>query len=402
MVTANEPTTADTETQASETDSLAAQQQRAAANQGDNVRASWRFSLDSMRANIAYMTPEAKDLLVWAFTWCIDPAHPVPFDVFCDRVGYNTNTMYKVYSGKYLHPETRKQLDAPEKLIKNLKAFRRIELSRAKLGAKRFLLTPTAKKFFWACDQARKSNTPVFIISASQLGKTWAGRQYCIENNHGKSIIVELEAVNGLRGLLQALAAKLGISPKANTPDLIVRIKKALTPDMVVIFDELHLLANVYRRGSFFACMEQLRRIFDATKAGFVFTFTQLKYDEISRDCARELEQVFRRGVHVVNLGDRPLVEDIRMFAEDAGLNWSERHEEITVAKGLTDTPWLVLKQLAEKVGLTGIVERFRLANDLASDDSRTEIEWADFLKAHFAIERNKQQPAHGWDKEAA
>lgn len=402
MVTANETTTVAPETQASEPDTLAAQQQRAATNKGDTVRASWRFSLDTMRSNIAYLTPEAKDLLVWAFTWCIDPAHPVPFESFCERVGYNTNTMYKIYSGKYLHPETKQQLDAPEKLLKNLRSFRRLELSRARLGAKRFIRTPTAKKFFWACDQARKSNTPVFIISASQIGKTWAGLQYCLENNHGKSIIVEIEAVNGLRGLLQALAVKLGISPNANTPDLIARIKKALTPDMVVIFDELHLLANVYRRGSFFACMEQLRRIFDATKAGFVFTFTQLKFDEISRDCARELEQVFRRGVHVVNLGDRPLVEDIKMFAEDAGLSWADRHEEITVAKGLTDSPWGVLKQLAATSGLTAIVERFRLANDLASDQNRTEIEWSDFLKAHFAIERNKQQPAHGWDKEAA
>src|SRR6185295_4107532 len=73
---------------------------RALRNAGDTVRASWPFSLDNIRSNIAYMSPEAKELLVWAFTWCVDSAHPVSLDEFSSRVGYSRNLVWKLYSGK--------------------------------------------------------------------------------------------------------------------------------------------------------------------------------------------------------------------------------------------------------------------------------------------------------------
>ena len=383
-------------------DTTAAQVDRAQSNQGNTVRASWRISLDAVRSNIAYMSPEAKELLVWAFTWSIDPAHPVSFETFCDRISASANTVYKWYNGKYKHPESGKLMDLSEKAVKSLRDFRRIELSRAKLGRKRFVVTQTAKKVFWACDQARKSNTPVMVFGGSQIGKTEAFRQYCIDNNHGKSVHVELEAVNGLRGLLQAIATKLGISPKANTPDLIERIKRGLTSDMVLILDEVHLLANVYRKGSFFAAMEQLRRIYDATQCGMVLSYTELGYAQAEKERKRELVQIFRRGVHKVNLGAMPTVEDVRRIVEAFGLTWSERHETVQVAPGVSDTPFEALKQLAAEQGLKAIIERIRLANDLAADDERDAITWTDFLTAHYAVERNAQAPAAGWGKEAA
>lgn len=375
----------------------AAQVQRALVNQGDTLRASWKFSLDAIRNNISHMGTEAKDLLVWSFNWCIDSAHPQHFTDFCERIGYAENTIYKIYSGKYRHPETNRLMDAPEKLVKALRDFRRIEVQRAKLGRKQFVMTPTAKRFFWACDQARKSNTPVIVYGASQVGKTEAARQYCLENNHGKSILVELEAVNGLKGLLQAVAAKIGVSPHANTPDLIGRIKKALKPDMVLILDEVHLLANVYRRGSFFACMEEIRRIYDATQCGIVMTFTLLQYGKIEGERKRELEQVFRRGVHRVNLGDCPSQADVRAICEAHGLPWAGRNDEITVAKGLIDKPLPVLRQLAREQGLKAIIERIRLGNDIAADADRDQVTWEDFLRAHYAVEKNAQMPESGW-----
>src|SRR5947209_13527691 len=77
-------------------------------NVGNTARASWTFSLDNVRANIHYMNPEAKELLVWAFTWCTDPAHAIRFDDFCARIEYDRNTVWKIYSGKYTHPDSTK------------------------------------------------------------------------------------------------------------------------------------------------------------------------------------------------------------------------------------------------------------------------------------------------------
>lgn len=383
-------------------DTAAQQAARASVNVGNTVRASWRFSLDNVRANIRHMSPEARDLLVWAFLWCTDNAHPTHFENFCNRIQYAENTIYKIYSGKYKHPEDGSLMDAPAKLVKNLRDFRRLEISRSKLGAKQFYHTATAKRVYWAIDQARKSGRPVMIYGSSQIGKTEAFRQNTLDFNHGKTILVEIEAVNGLRGLLQAIAVKLGISPKANTPDLIERIKNAITSDMVLILDEVHLLANVYRKGSFFACMEQIRRLWDAKKFGLVLSYTELGYDRAEKERKRELMQIFRRGVLKVNLGSMPSVEDVQIVTEGLGLAWDERHERFEVAPNVSDTPWEALKQLAREEGLTSIIERGRMAHELAADDGRDAITWHDYLRAHFAIQKLPQAPATGWEKEAA
>lgn len=383
-------------------DNVDAQAERALANKGDTIRASWKFSLDAIRPNIAHMTPEAKELLVWAFTWCIDSNHPIHFREFAERLGVHHLTLYKIFSGTYTHPKTGVRLDLSDELIKNLRSFRRLELSRAKMGAQDFVRTPTARRIYWAIEQARKSGRPVMIFGGSQIGKTEACRQNAIEFNHGKTIFVELEAVSGLRGMLQAIAVKLGISPETNTPDLIKRIKKALTRDMVLILDEVHLLANVYRRGSFFACMEEIRRIWDHCRCGLVMTFTELGYEQTAEARKRELMQVFRRSVFKVNLGSAPTVPDIQAITDSYDLAWDDRREAIQVAKDITDTPIKALKQLAEEEGLTAIVERIRLAHELAADDGRTSITWRDFMRAHFSVVQQAAKPATGWDKEAA
>jgi DNA transposition AAA+ family ATPase len=377
---------------------------RAMVNQGDNVRSSWRFSLGNVRINIGYMSPEAKDLLVWAFLWCTDVAHPIRFEDFCERVGYSPNTVWKMYSGKYLHPDStadnRRPMDAPEKLLKAIRDLRRLELSRQKMGRSAFVMTPTAKRIYQACDLARKSQTPVFIYGASQIGKSEATAQYCIDHNHGRSVNVELEAVNGLRGLLQAVCLKVGQSPKGNTPDLINALKKAVTSDMVVILNEVHLLANVYRRSSFFACMETVRRIFvDHCKCGLVLVFTLLGYTAAEKDKARELEQIFRRGVHRVNLGDRPTLGDVGAIVRAWGLDMPARQDEVvlrTEGAEYREQPYVRLGQISKEDGLKAIVERLRAATELASDKEAA-VTWEHWVKADLLIKKNAEAPKHGW-----
>lgn len=365
--------------------------------------ASWRFAPAAIRAGTAYQPPEARDALLWAYTWCTDPAHPVEFADFCARVGYNPNTVYKICTGRYKHPETGLPMDAPDKLVRAIHALRRLELARAKLGAKRFVPTRTADRVAWALEQARKSGRPVLLFGGSQIGKTEACAHYAAEPGHGRTLLVEVEAVAGLRGLLQAIAAKLGLATAASTADLIARLKNALGPDTVLILDEVHLLANVYRKGSFFACMEQIRRLWDARRFGLVLTFTELGYDLVARERQRELMQLFRRGVLRVNLGPRPHADDVRAILEAYGFDWERRHETIAAAPGLADTPWQVLKRLAAEEGLTALVERVRIAHEIAAGarPPREQPGWGDFLVAHHAIAQQAQVPDAGWENAA-
>lgn len=393
------PTEPTTEKPAAESaaDSTDLRTARALTNVGDTVRASWKFSLDAVRSNIAYMSPEAKELLVWAFTWCIDPEHPMHFAEFAEKVGASENKFYKIYSGKDRHPTSGQLMDLSAGMLEALKKFRRLELQRAKLGRTKFVLTPTARRVYHACDLARESQTPVILYGASHIGKTEAAKQYCIDNNHGRSVLVELEAVSGLMGVLKAIAEKVGVSPNANTPDLIARIKKALTPDMVLILDEVHLLANTYRKGSFFACMEEIRRIYDFRRFGLVLTFTMLGYEETEKHRKRELEQVFRRGVHRINLGDRPTTADLREIFASVGLEMPARADTVTVRTGhtpITESPYEMLRQLAAEQGLKAIVERLRYGTKLADGQ---DLAWEHVVKAHLLIQKNATAPAHGW-----
>ena len=380
-------------------DTSAAQVNRALVNLGDTSRASWKFSTDTIRANIAYMSPDAKELLLWAFNWCIDPAHPIRFEDFADRLGYSSNKLWKLYSGKDKHPTNGKLMDASAALVKALRAFRRIEVARGKLGQTQFVLTPTAQRIFTACDLARESQTPVLLEGASQIGKTTSGREYCTLNNHGKSRMIELEAVSGLHGLVKLVAAVCGVSPNGNAADLTERLKRAITADMVLFFDEVHLLANTYRRGSFFACMEWIRRLHDATRCGIVLSFTTLGFSKAEAERKRELEQLFRRGVHRVNLGTQPVLADVKTILGSWGLEMPARKDEVEIKIGaatLREEPYKMLAQLSREQGLKAIVERLRYASKFAAD-SDGPLTWDHVVHAHAVIESNAATPNHGW-----
>jgi DNA transposition AAA+ family ATPase len=396
---ASDTTTAAPPAQDIAIESTAEQASRALVNQGDTVRASWPFSLDNIRANISHVSPEAKELLLWSFQWCIDSAHPLRLDEFAERVGYAANTLYKIYSGKYLHPDSRQRMDVPAKLVQSIRAFRRLEQSRVKLGRRKFVVTPTAKRVFLACDLARESQTPVFIHGASHIGKTEAFKVYCQENNHGRTRLIELDAVSGLHGLIRVTAGALGISPNANTADLTERIKRAVSRDMVLIFDEIHLLANTYRRGAFLACVEWIRRLYDFTDCGLVLSFTELGFEKTAKDRKRELEQVFRRGVHCVALGEQPTAKDVQMVLGAWGLLMPARNETLTVRMGradVTETPYAMLEQLAKESGLKAIVERLRYASKFAADADEA-LEWIHVVRAHLVILANATKPEGGW-----
>ena len=180
--------------------------------QGDNARASWRFSGDHIQQALAHCSSERKEALIWAFNWCI--SRGIWFGNFANQVGYATNTLYKVYTGKHIDPKTGQQYDIPEKLHLAVLDFRKLEIKRAKLGDTEFVITPAVKRIWAGCDLARESRTPVFIYGASHIGKTWALRQYALDNNHGRTVLVRVPSKAGLAGLVKALAEALGISRK--------------------------------------------------------------------------------------------------------------------------------------------------------------------------------------------
>lgn len=360
---------------------------------GLTPRASWQFSLDTVQAGMAHCSDAARETMIAAFRWCIDPAHALPLGEFAKRVGYAENTIYKVFTGKHTNPDTGERYDVPADLLKATREFLQLEHDRAGGGKTEFVVTPTARKIFLACDLARESQTPVILWGPSHIGKTWALKHYTQGNNHGRTFFVELEAASGLGGMVRRIAAACGISDKSNTADLVARIGRALTPSTLLIVDEVHLLRHTYRLGSFFSCIEVLRRIHDFSQCGMVLSWTIL--DNLKAASQGELQQVWRRGVHKIALPVMPTKGDVTAILKHSGLEFPEPKEEVTVQR-ITEKPYEVIRQVAKRDGLKAITERLRYARKLAHK-SGERIAWENFIDAHLRIEKQALQEGE-WD----
>jgi DNA transposition AAA+ family ATPase len=356
---------------------------------GDSVRASWPFSLHDVRTNMAHCAPEAREIVISAFLWCIDPAHPVTIDEFAKAIKYDRTTVWKVLAGKYKHAISKARLDVPPKMVSSARLWLKLEKERVEGGKTEFVMTPTARRIQVACDLGRESQTPVFVIGPSHIGKTWALENYTAANNHGRTVMARMKAASGLGGMVRRINERIGNSPKCNTAAAIERIKKGLTPDSLLILDEMHELAHTYRKESFFACIEVIREIYDETKCGVVLSATELLLSKMNEGQHGEMEQMLRRGVHRVRLPGMPTKEDLTLIFKHSGLAFPEKDEEVTVAK-ITERPRALIRQLAKTAGLKAITERLRYGRKLAAKTKET-LTWAHVIDAHLRIEKQAE-----------
>ena len=356
-------------------------------NLGNTVRASWQFSLDDIRANISRYPEEAKAALVSLFLWAIDPRHPIAKTDVATRIGCSDNLLYRLYTGKYRNADGEQLAPNPE-LIRSINHFLALEKERYESGENQFVVTPTAKKVSTACELARESNSVVILWGPSHIGKTWALVHHAAANNHGRTIYARMRAASGRGGMVRRIADSVGVSENSNTDALVVRVKKAVTPDMLLILDECHLLFNTYQRASADACFETLREIHDETRCGMVLVFTIL--DELKARSARELQQLWRRGVHKVPLPTMPTKGDLSAILNHAGLEFPAAADTVTVAN-ITEKPYEVLRQLAREEGLKSITERLRYGRKLAAKSGAT-LEWRHVIDAHLRIQKQATQ----------
>ena len=362
--------------------------------QGANARASWRVSADNLNQNIRHCTASRKELLVWAFRWCVE--RNIFLDDFALQVGYDRKTVDRIITGNYRDPRTGSLYDIPEKLAEAIHIWRAEQVELAKLINIDFVVTPTVRKIWTGCDLSRESHTPVLIYGASHIGKTWALEHYAVKNNHGATPMVRIPSSSGLGGMVRAIAIKVGISPNGSVADLIERVKNALTPDQVLILDEVHQLIYTYRKESFFACLEVIRSIYDHAKCGMVICTTSVFQRQIEREKKSYLEQIFRRGVHRVQLGEIVTAQDARLIFEHHGLAWPGKRLSFDFGAGLVERPWEILQQLAKEHGLLAMTERIRYARKFAAKEG-VALDWKHFCQAHLTIAANATAPADDW-----
>lgn len=353
-------------------------------NDGNNARASWPISTDTLRVNISHMQAENKALIVDCFLWCIQ--HGITKSEFANQVEIAENTLYRIITGKYTNPGSGERLDLSPKFAKAMKLWLADQKALA-MKRSEFVLTPTARKAMTAPRLAHESRKPVILSGPSQIGKTWALEHYTETHNHGRTVYIRFGAASGLGGMLSCIAERIGVSPNATKEKMIQRIIKAVTSEMLLIFDEVHLLMHTYRRESFFACIEVLREIHDRTQCGMVLCLTELGRDKMETEKTRELMQLFRRGIHRVRLPEAPQPSDLKLICEAHGLPWPHRKDYVVVNR-IREEPYEVLRQLAKNDGLLAITERLRYGKKLA-EKKRQDLTWDHFIQAHLTVVQN-------------
>lgn len=363
-------------------------------NQRILARSSWPLSLDILQKNIAHATPEYKESLIWAFGWCIQ--QHIHLRDFAKIVGYDPSTILRLINGDYRDPRSGDLYDIPKKLSDAIQQWKRQQLALAASADIHFVTTTTVKSIWNFCDLARESRSPAFIFGASHIGKTWALQHYTYNPKNGNTIIVRMPASAGLLGMVRCICQALGISTSASTMALIERIKQAITPDMLLIFDEVHQLIYTYRKDSFLACMEVLRSIYDHTHCGMILCMTNVFRTRFESERNEALQQLFRRGVHRLQLGDVVLARDLKDILAQHGLTMPPKREQIMI-NGIPGNPYKILAQLAKDEGLKAITERLRYAHKLAQANNKP-VDWSAFLAAHLIIANNNSAPESDWD----
>jgi DNA transposition AAA+ family ATPase len=351
-------------------------------NPGDTVRASWNMRTDRCREAMQSKgyALEVQETMLALLLWCIDERHPVRRAHVADELGCSQNLIYQILTGIYEKPT--------KALMEKIRVWLAGEQRKFGLSKDDFIISATAEKCFLACNLARTRRKPVILAGPSQIGKTEALRYDRAQNNHGKTFMAELDAASGHGGMVRTIAKACGLSPKRNTADLIESLRRILTPDTVLIIDEMHLLKHTYRLNSFFACVETIRRTWDFCQCGMVLSWTNLK--DLENSSQDELVQAWRRSIYKVVLPEMPTKADIKAFLKHYGLDFPTKELQIVIPgkNQIVEKPYEVLRQVAGRDGIGAINERLIQARLSAEEEGKRAITWHHFLDAHLKIEK--------------
>lgn len=333
---------------------------------GDTPRSSWPFGGDHVMRATAAMGEEERALVRWLFFYCQE--NGVPLQDAAEKIGYSVTVVYRLCRGEY-------QAKDMSNVLAAIGEFRReCEQSQGKEQSS-FVLTETARKVWQYCDLAREYHTIAFVWGDSQIGKTWALREYCRRNNHGMTKYFRMPSAAGTQLMIRELAVACAFSKRGCFEALRERVFGAIDRETLVIADEIHQSFVSYHNKARLSCLELLREIQDRTECGMVLCGTNTARDEItSGPHAKLLEQLNRRGIFKLQLPKHATARDTNEIAK--------RMAGIAAPTGEASD---LVRQIIRDSGLKAFTTYLSAAGKLAVNRKQP-LAWDHFVAAHAMV----------------
>ena len=231
-----------------------------------------------------YKKKDQEDLL-WLLTYGAEKVQSR--DALCSLLGCDWTTVVRICSGKY---------GASIKgFMAKVRDLKRRAADNTETG---FVETLVTKKISAALDYALAGNLRgghmVLISGPSGRSKTETVKEWCRNNNHGKSIYVDAPVSGGLRALLQEIARKTRITGNLTTDEMSNRIFKSFNRNRILILDEVVRLLPKGKRIP--TELEFVRRLHDTTGCAVALIATPTFLNEASKGRLRIFfEQILGR-----------------------------------------------------------------------------------------------------------
>lgn len=288
---------------------------------------------DIVERGIQRNKPEFQDDLRWWYRFGGERSYS---DAESARqLGVDPGTYSKVLRGCYVGT-TGLVLPPPVKMLSRIRAIRAQEREAAQTRNAGRVKTPTVEEIWQVCDKAHADRLIAFIFGESHVGKSEALMWYRDENNHGRTLYVDLQGATGVQDVWRAFAVALRISPSTGTAKLRQRVIAAIDRSNLVIVDEFHSITQTYQHASSLKMVIAIKEVKDRTGCGMVICSTDVGRSEIEsgRD-AKFLKQLWRRGVLKLQLPAALRVSDVREFAKAYGLDFPAAPKGVETWKSL-------------------------------------------------------------------
>lgn len=259
----------------------------------------------------------------------------------------------------------------PARMIARMDNALRIVESRSQGTEKpEFVYTIQAQRIFETADEARTEQELYNITGASQIGKTYACKEYA--RTHDLTIYTYIPRPVRLSNMVRRLAKDVGVSPVGRLDDVTDAIRDKLTPDHLIIVDELQQLMLTKHRTMGLDILEYLRlEIFEQVGCGMLLVADTAWDSAFGEGMAKgTMERATKRGGKL-KLPALPTNQDVETFCRHYGLATPpDKYEEDAIF------------DVASQYGMRVLSKLFRKASKIAYLRGEA-ISWNHFAEAY-------------------